>query len=481
MLENGHGVTLRICESSTAKSTYIGDRPVYLSACNRLICFRPPAQPSMNQMEQNSILKSLKGRVVGFDAHPDTFTAALVEGKTPAQAVVQKVFNKVPMERLACWAQKYLTPLDVVVLEASGNSFEVARRLQAIDYPVQVLESCQMGKLKEAHANNDRLSAVRIGKAFLAGTAKVVWIPDLKTQERRDVMHAHRKTVKRHTQMINRLDSYLSDNGVRLESSLRQLDEQTALAQIRQAKEWTPSRWSIVESFMAELQAAGQVRQKWEQTMAMEVVSDPVLLSLTRLSGIREISAYAIGAVIGDIQRFKRAKSLVNYLGLHPCFDDSGNEQWSGGVGGHGRKDLRSLLIESAQCILGTDTPLGRWGRKLQARKGSRNLAAAAVARKLAVAIWYLLQGKWNPLESIDRALSQKIGKIITKVRPQGLKAIGKDRKSLRQDMEQSLKTGRVYQLDPTPVYKPKAPSSAAVKLAPADKQTTQAEEYGLK
>ena len=58
-----------------------------------------------------------------------------------------------------------------------------------------------MGKLKEAHANNDKISAVRIGKAYLAGTAKEVWVPDPKTQERRDWFHAHRKAVKRTTQM----------------------------------------------------------------------------------------------------------------------------------------------------------------------------------------------------------------------------------------------------------------------------------------
>jgi len=413
-------------------------------------------------MEQNSIPKPpIKGRVVGFDCHPDTFTAALVQGKTPAEAVVQKVFTKVPLSQMLSWAKKHLSPDDMIVMEASGNSAEVARQFRANHFQAEVLESCHLGKLKEAHANNDRISAVRIAKAFLAGTAKIVWIPDAKTQERRDVMHAHRKAVKRHTQMNNRLDSYLSDNGVRLEASLKALEPQIAFAQIRQAKEWSTSQWLIIDSFMAELQAAGHVRQKWEQAMAMEVISDPVLLSLARLTGIRAITAYSIGAVIGDIARFKRPKSLVNYLGLHPCFDDSGNEQWSGGVGGHSRKDLRSLLIESAQCILSTVSPLGQWGRKLMAKKSSRNLAAAAVARKLAVAIWFLLQGKWEILEIFDRSLSQKIGKIISKVGPETLKDIGKDRKSLRQLMEHSLKSGRVYQLDPTLVYKPKPRGSA--------------------
>src|SRR6188508_3097110 len=101
-------------------------------------------------MEQNSIpTPPVRDRVVGFDCHPDTFTAALLQGKTPAEAVVQKVFNKVPMSQLTSWAKKHLSNQDLVVLEASGNSFEVARRLQGLDRPVQVLESCHLGKLKE--------------------------------------------------------------------------------------------------------------------------------------------------------------------------------------------------------------------------------------------------------------------------------------------------------------------------------------------
>ena len=35
-------------------------------------------------------------RVIGFDSHPDTFTAVILQGRTPAAAVVQKTFNKLP-------------------------------------------------------------------------------------------------------------------------------------------------------------------------------------------------------------------------------------------------------------------------------------------------------------------------------------------------------------------------------------------------
>src|SRR2546423_7296847 len=125
-------------------------------------------------------------RVIGFDSHPDSFTAAILRGPTPVAAVVEKIFNKVPMAQLPGWAKKHTTERDLFVLEASGNSFQVVRTLAALGRKALVLESCHLGKLKEAHANNDKISAVRIGKAYLAGTTKTVWVPDTRTQEWRE-------------------------------------------------------------------------------------------------------------------------------------------------------------------------------------------------------------------------------------------------------------------------------------------------------
>ena len=398
---------------------------------------------------------NLAGRVIGFDSHPDTFTAALLQGPTPAAAVLEKMFNQVPMAQLANWAKKHTTPHDLFVLEASGNSFQVVRTLAAIERKALVLESCQMGKLKEAHANNDKISAVRIGKAYLAGTAKTVWVPDAKTQERRDWFHAHRKAVKRTTQLRNRLLSYLSDQGVRLAKGTPLTKGTAAQAQLRPLKEWSPRQWQVIEGLLMELRHADEQRDHWRSLIAQEVLADPQLLSIVRLCGVREMVAFALGALIGDIKRFAEPRKLVKYIGLNPAFDHSGQDQWSGGIAGHGRKDLRGLLIESAQAILRSSHPLAKWGKKLLARKGSVNLAAGAVARKLAVAIWYLLMGRWTPLEEIDERLALKVGKIITSVGPKGLKQLGKTRQVLRKETFNSLKTGRVYVLDPNKTFAP--------------------------
>jgi transposase len=387
-------------------------------------------------------------RVIGLDAHPDTFTAARLQGPTPAAAVVEKVFHRVPLAQLQRWARKHTTAQDRIVLEASGNSFQVVRALAAIERRALVLESCQMGKLKEAHANNDQISAVRIGKAFLAGTAKTVWVPDPQTQERRDWFHAHRKAIKRTTQMRNRLLSYLSDNGVRLKKATRLIKPGVAEEQLHQARDWSVRQWQVIEGLLMELRHAEQQRHHWRSLIAQEVLHDPQLLSLVRLCGVREMVAFALGAFIGDIQRFAEPRKLVNYFGLNPAFDQSGEGRWEGGIGGHGRKDVRCLLMEAAQAILRSGHPLAKWGKRLLARKGAINLVVAAIARKLTVAIWYLMMGRWTPLEEIDPRLRLKVGKMIGQVGGDALNKLGKARPAYREEIYQSLKATSVYVLD---------------------------------
>jgi transposase len=396
-------------------------------------------------------------RVIGLDAHPDSFTAAVLRGQTPAQALSERVFNRVPLAQLQSWAERNTTERDLFVLEASGNSFQLVRNLAAVQRKALVLESRQLGKLKEAHANNDKISALRIAKAYLAGTAKTVWVPDSSTQERRDLFHAHRKAVKRATQMRNRILSYLSDNGVRLKAPAQSGQSQLEADSLRKAKEWTPRQWQIIEGMLMELRHAREQRDHWRSLIAQEVIADPLLLSIVRLCGVRDLVAFALGAIIGPITRFATPGKLVKYLGLDPAFDHSGEGQWEGGIGGHGRKDLRCLLIEAAQAILRSKDPMARWGRKLLARKGSLNLAVAATARKLVVAVWYLMMGRSGDVERIDQSLAIKIGKIIGHVGTQGLEQLGKTRKELREQIHQSLKSPKIYILDPNKMYLPKA------------------------
>lgn len=145
--------------------------------------------------------------------------------------------------------------------------------------------------------------------------------------------------------------------------------------------------------------------------------------------GIRHIVALALGAFIGDISRFHNPKAMVSYFGLNPRVRTSGQGGGNGSLSLSGRSDVRSLLIQSAHSILryGKDHQ-HKWAVALKMRKG-KNIAVAALARKLTVACWYLMRGFFTELTEISAQLATKIHKIAcdigaTRLKDRGYKSM---------------------------------------------------------
>ena len=99
-------------------------------------------------------MKNQKRRVVGLDMHPDSFAGAILEGSDPMTARVASTSTRVPLAQLEQWAEAQTTGHDVLVMEASGNSFAVARRLRALKRKVIILESHQAGQIGKAYCAN---------------------------------------------------------------------------------------------------------------------------------------------------------------------------------------------------------------------------------------------------------------------------------------------------------------------------------------
>jgi transposase len=241
------------------------------------------------------------------------------------------------------------------------------------------------------------------------------------TRTRREILEAHRKCVTTTTRLRNRLKSYLSDHGVRLPRAFRLTDDKT-LQRIAALHPWQPIQLILLRQIIEELQAAEARRKELRATMAKEVLSDPSMLKLVRLMGVRHIVAFALVAIIGDINRFQNHKKLVAYIGLTPSINDSGETiRGRRALSRHGRSDLRALLIQSAHNALQQPaSPLHKWGWKLVLRK-AKNVAVAAVARKLTVAVWYLMRGLFTPMQEIGPTLQVKLSKLASEV---GLKTI---------------------------------------------------------
>lgn len=365
----------------------------------------------------------LKGRVIGLDCHPDTYTAAVFQGSTPHDARKLTSRENMSLEKLLSWAAKEFAKEDLFLMEAGSNSFEIYRRLLALGLRAVVLESSHVGKHAKTYADNDKMAAARIALVYLAGNAPCVWVPDALTGERRELLHVYLKAVADHTAACNSLKSYLNQFAIRLGS--RGLQLEGTRKWIFKERDWSPLQKELLGGYFVSLDHQAQQRALFVGLIVQQICAEPLMLRCMKLLGIGKINAFALLAVIGDVKRFDRPEKLVAYLGLNPGQRVSGNgKNIKLGIGKRGRGDMRNLLIQGAHALmrLGASTALGKWGWKLFARKGNRNIAVAAVARKLLVQVWHLLMGNPPTALEADKSLALKLQRLLVEL-GKGLRA----------------------------------------------------------
>lgn len=332
-------------------------------------------------------MTSLKSKgIIGLDMHPDVFAAAALVGSGAASAQVEWLHERVETAGLEHWARKHLGEGDLLVIEASGNTFEVVERLRALGHTTIILESAQAAKIAHNYCNDDRHSAVKLARVYLSGLAKEVWHPDAQTCQRWEVFFAHRNAVTDATRLKNRIRSFLSDHGVRL-SSKHTLSRESTEGRVLKLREWSAIQAGLLCEYFQELRRVEQKRVRLEKLMVRE---------------------------------------LVGYFGLAPRQRQSGNDvkERTLGVGQQGRGDVRALLTQSAQNALNQKgSPLHKWGWKLLMKK-ERNVAVAAVARKLTMLVWYVLKGCYTRLEEMNQHLEMKLLKLATVLELEELKAM---------------------------------------------------------
>ena len=120
------------------------------------------------------------------------------------------------------------------------------------------------------------------------------------------------------------------------------------------------------------------------------------LENLQTIPGVKERSATSIIAEVGtDMNYFQTPKKLVSWVGLRPRNEESAGKIKSRRIT-HGNKFLRKTMIECAWASTRTkDTFFNTFSyRQCVERKKNRMKVQVAVARKMLVAIWYILKDR---------------------------------------------------------------------------------------
>jgi transposase len=114
---------------------------------------------------------------------------------------------------------------------------------------------------------------------------------------------------------------------------------------------------------------------------------------LQTVPGVGVITATALVALVADIRRFPSGRHFASFLGLTPKEDSSASRRRLGAISKQGDVYVRMLLTHGARSVVwhaktaARPTSLQQWAVQTEQRRG-RNVAAVAVANKLARIVW---------------------------------------------------------------------------------------------
>jgi transposase len=323
-------------------------------------------------------------RFIGLDVHRDFCEVAIAEaGRVRLAGRV-----KTEPEALALFAQS-LAVEDEVALEATGNALGIARVIEPHVGRVVLANPKAVKGIIQAGAKTDKIDARTLAKLLAGGFLPEVWLPDEQTRILRRRVSHRAQLVRQHTRAKNQVHATLIRNlkgkppvsdlfGVRgrrwLAEQVLPADEQETVAACLRQIAFLDAEIALVEC-----------------ALARQVLASREMRRLLTLPGVNFVTAAALIAAIGEIDRFATARHLVSYLGFDPRVRQSGTEPARHGrISKQGPGEARHVPVEAAWHAARTTGPLHAFHERIAARRGS-NVATVAVARKLAVIAWHML------------------------------------------------------------------------------------------
>src|SRR5262249_8230646 len=148
---------------------------------------------------------------------------------------------------------------------------------------------------------------------------------------------------------------------------------------------------AAIDRHVRELDRLAEDLHLLDREISKDAIDDPAVKRLMTITGVNLTVAAGIVAAIGDISRFNSPQKLVSYFGLNPRVRQSGlGAAHHSRISKIGRGHARAMLVEAAWSAAKAPGPLHAFFVRIRAKRGHQ-IAAVAVARKLAVLCWHVL------------------------------------------------------------------------------------------
>ncbi|HEY2347054.1 MAG TPA: IS110 family transposase [Xanthomonadaceae bacterium] len=283
-----------------------------------------------------------------------------------------------------------------VVMEACGSAHYWGRRFEALGHSVRLIPARDV----RPYVRRNKTDRTDVAGMLEADRCASIDPVPLKSPEQQGVQALHRireQLKSQRTATINLLRGIGREFGVVIAMGAAKV-RPGVLAALEDGDNDLPMslRHTMAEQ-LDHLSLLEAQMTRIEQRLAEFASRDALTQRLQSVPGIGLITATAMRASAGPLDRFRSGRHLSAWLGLTPREHSSGGQRRLGRISKRGDGYLRTLLIHGARAVLfaakarqrkgQTLDRLQAWALDVQQRQG-HNKAAVALANKLARRLW---------------------------------------------------------------------------------------------
>ncbi len=321
--------------------------------------------------------------IIGCDFHPGFQQVAIFDPQTGE--IVQRRLGH-PQEAIEFYRQ--LSAGVLVGLESTGYSGWFERVLEQLGHQVWVGDATQIRASMTRKQKTDKRDAEHMVKLLVEGRFPRIWVPSPEDRDARQLLVHRHKLVQLQTQVKNQLQFLAMNQGLQLKWKLwtragRQKLEQLPLA---------PHAGARRASLLALLDQLDQQIAALDATVLREAEARPEAMRLMTHPGVGPVVSLAFVVTMGPVERFAGARQVASYFGLIPRERSSGGKQRLGGISKQGNSFLRYLLVQGGHSAARLDPELRRFYGHCTHTHEHAGVAKVAVARKLAVRLYWMLR-----------------------------------------------------------------------------------------
>ena len=280
-----------------------------------------------------------------------------------------------------------------IALECGTHSPWVSRLLTGLGHQVIVANARKISAITASESKNDRNDAEKLAR-FAAHDPQLLSPLEHRSSERQadlNLIHARSTLVRARTMIVNALRGLVKSAGGRLPACSTESLPTRATAAI------PPALAAVATPLVEQIALLNAQIGGMDKQVEKLAAKYPEIGLLRTAPGVGPIVAAAYVLTLDRPDAVPYNRSAGAFLGLRPGQSQSGDSDPQRRISKTGNSCLRSLLVQSAQYILGRfgpDSELRRWGLRLAASGGKRGKkrAIVAVARKLAV----ILHSMWR-------------------------------------------------------------------------------------